>query len=87
MKIEKKVIHAITLDTDEKTALSNHLTAVQNATKSSICESISCGGITCADCPFNALTDLEEKMWEATQEFLKSYRAFQKDNPSLPSIN
>lgn len=87
MKIEAKVIHSITLDSDEKIALSDYLTAVKNATKRSICETVTCEGISCANCPLSDLTELEETMYEATEAFLRNYRVFQKDNPNLPPIN
>ena len=87
MKIEKKTIYNITLDSDEKNELSRYLSAAKSATQGSICESVTCNGVACADCPFNEITELEEAMYTATTKFLEAYRALQKDNPSLPLID
>lgn len=87
MKVEAKTIYNITLDSDEKINLSGYLYKVKSATKGSICESVTCNGVACADCPFNEITELEEAIYTATTKFLEAYRVLQKTNPSLPLID
>ena len=87
MKFEKKVVYNITLDSDEKANLVKHLTAVKTANSNGICGLVNCGGISCAECPFNDLTELESQMEDLMEKFLKAYRTLQKDNPSLPLID
>jgi hypothetical protein len=87
MKIEQKIVYNLTLDSDEKAEILKRMTAIKNATIGSFCNSVSCCGINCSECPFNNLTDIEDRIDELVETFLKEYRALQKDNPSLPSID
>jgi hypothetical protein len=87
MKIEKKIVYDLTLGSDEKADILKRMTAIKNVNNDSFCNSVHCGNISCSECPFNDLTNLENQMSELIEKFLKEYRALQKDNPSLPSID
>lgn len=87
MTIEKKVIYNLTLDSDEKADLLKYLTAVKTANSIRICGVVNCSGMSCSECPFNDITDLESKMGDLMGRFLVAYRTLQKDNPSLPLID
>ena len=87
MKIEKKVVYNLTLDSDEKAEILKRMTAIKNATTGSFCNSVNCVSIPCSECPFNNLSDIEGQIDELMEKFLKEYRTLQKDNPSLPLID
>ena len=85
MKIEN--IPTLIFEKEEKEQLTIYLNAIKTLSKRTFCGAIDCDGIVCAQCPFSKLANLDDALSMAITEFLSEYRALQRKNPSLPSID